>query len=386
MISKVRALLPALALLCGLILFYIEEKIGGGFCSLIAALAISLSVEMTIPERISVRRFLLGWIIGGALGFFVPIAGAAASLLVPLGARFLGDRIERRYRRDKLPATDDKLEDLGTASLSLEVPRIMVLTASLGSMREWIVRISDLMAMSGRKVVTVSWDADTTESIAKVLPRAKISSWSEISTIIDDKSLKSARDAMFCLLFEASKHVVLSNREKLLPQSLRRALKVLRNEGLLLDDLIPGVGHLVIDCSDLDPRFREMLSFIVLLMTVELGARDFVLVVPLLTAISEESLRRMSSADAELISWAISEAVRHGCIVITGPDPSSKVLREFRYALLTRGLIIPERSYIKSILGALQCNPIVEDVLLDIRTGNHVFFRRYIQDRSFIRG
>ncbi len=384
--SKVKVISSILAFLCGLILFYIEKKTGGGFCSIIAASAVSLSVEMAAPGEFSLKRFFLGLVAGGALGFFVPIWGAVASFSVPLGARFLDHKMKKRYEQNKLNLTSDRLKDTGKTGLFLEVPGIVVLTASLRSMREWVVRMSSLMAKGGRKVVVVGWDADTTRSIAEILPRAKISSWSEISTTIDDKRLRSTRDVAFRLLFDVSRNFVPSNKSKLLPQSLGEALKALRNEGLLLDDLIPGVGHLIIDCSDLDPKLREMLSFIVLLIAVGMEARDFVLVVPLLTTISEENLRKISDADAELISWAISEAVRDGCVVVTGPDPSLRVLREFRYALLTRGLVIRGRSYIRSILGALQCNPVLEDVLLDTRTGDLVFFRRNTQDRSFIRG
>lgn len=101
---------------------------------------------------------------------------------------------------------------------------------------------------------------------------------------------------------------------------------IVRAEGLRLEDALPKlVGVLVIDASGLSVKAKNAISLMTLLQSSVYRDRDFLVIAPLLSPLTDEKLNQRIKDE---LKWLISSLSRGGCF-ITSTEESAKFCNEF---------------------------------------------------------
>lgn len=326
--ANIRAIMFTGFLLLGVIIFIAEAYAGrAGFSSFVAGVIVSSSTAYLIGVK-SRKIGVVCVLLSGISSFLGPAVGLPLSVLLPVASLFISGR--KRYEIS--PAARPRSRG------------VLVVAPSIGSICSLTAQISLDLALSGRKLVVVDWDGSVPEALREKGVPFRQARWKDISFSYSGRlgpNYLAIVSIISSLITGIGAEVIASSmRERAsveLPETVRVVRDIIVHEGVLLDDAMPGLGPLVINASDLDLMSKDLVSALVILQSLSFGYRDFILVVPIISPISESSLRA-AGGRIDIVEWVLREAVRRGCVVITGPEPSVVALREFDSFLIARGV------------------------------------------------
>ncbi|MGC8932114.1 MAG: hypothetical protein ACP5KE_03535 [Candidatus Methanodesulfokora sp.] len=325
-----RILLFTISLLLGTIIFIAEAYSGkAGFSSIIAGMIVSFSVVHLL--RIESKRLRVVCIlISGMMGILGPAFGLSLSILLPMTLFLLTSIIKTKQEARSVRKSYSR--------------GILVITPSIGSICNFTAQISLYLVISGKKLVIVDWDGSVSEILRERGVPFRQAGWRDISLSYPGRlgpNYVAVASVISSLITGIGAEIIASAiKERAsveLPETVRLIRDIIAHEGVLLDDAIPGLGPLIINVSDLDLMSRDLVSALVMLQSLSFGYRDFILVIPIISPISENSLRA-AGGRVDIVEWVIREAVKRGCVIVTGPEPSIVALREFDSLIVTRGV------------------------------------------------
>ena len=319
-----------LLFLLGIVIFIAEAYSGrkAGFSSFIAGIMVSFSIIHLLGiENKELRVALI--LLSGIISLLGPAIGMSLSILLPTISHLIG-----RKKKEQRIKQIRKLHSRG----------ILVVAPSIGSICNLVAKISLDLALSGKKLVVVDWDGSVPGLLRERGVPFRQAEWRDISLSYSGRlgpNYLTVASILSSLITGIGAEVIASAvKERAsveLPETVKLIKDIIVHEGVLLDDAMPGLGPLIINTSDLDLMSKDLVSALVMLQSLSFGYRDFVLVVPIISPISESSLRA-AGGRIDVVEWILRETIKKGCIVITGPEPSIIALREFDSLLITRGV------------------------------------------------
>ncbi len=227
-----------------------------------------------------------------------------------------------------------------------EIPSIVVIRASPLEAEEALAKLSILLLKSLYRLVIVDRNGKTIELLEDENIPFKIAKPDEIELLYPGKlgdsfpvilagllsNLTAALPPMIVAAASKRRWDILL-KDQTTPESLRLAIsQIIGPERFLLPDLLPKLGPLVIDLTELESEFsKELTTLLVLLQASVLDFRDFVVVASLFRSIQREVLRGESK---DLTLQLLESLSSGGALISTTYEVDPSVIGCFSSMLL----------------------------------------------------
>jgi hypothetical protein len=233
-----------------------------------------------------------------------PLLAVLVAIILPtISESFsLGDRVLVEKEVEK----EEEMEGRAITPFTREIPSIIVIRASPLQAEEASAKLSIHLLRSLYKLVIVDRNGKSIELLEDENIPFKVAKPDEIELLYPGKlgdsfpvivagllsNLTGAIPSMIVAAASKGRWDILL-KDQTTPESLRLAIsQIVGPERFLLPDLLPKLGPLVIDLTELESEFsKELATLLVLLQTSVLDFRDFVVVAPLFRSIQREVLR-----------------------------------------------------------------------------------------------
>ena len=236
----------------------------------------------------------LAYLVSAVLGVF-------AALVLPTTLEtFSREKIEDKE------AKQGELEKQPGLPFEREIPSLILIRASPLEVEEATARLAIHLVRSLYKLIIIDRSGMASELLEEEGIPFRIAKPDEIELLYPGKlgdSFPVMLAGLLSNLTGAVPSVVIAAasrgrweillKDQTTPESLRLAIKQIAGpERFLIQDLLPKLGPLIVDLSDLESEFsRELATLLVLLQIHALNYRDFVVVASLFRSLQKEVLR-----------------------------------------------------------------------------------------------
>jgi len=259
--------------------------------------------KYNLLERLKTTIFIL--LTSSFLAYLVsPLLGVLLAIILPTISEFF--MLQRSVPVEREVEKEGEIKERPIAPLVREIPSLIVIRSSPSEAEEASARLSIALIRSLYRLIIVDRDGKSIELLEEEGVPFKVAKPDEIELLYPGKlgdsfpvmlagllsNLTGAIPSMIVATASKGRWDILL-KDQTTPESLRLVIKqIVGPERFLLPDLLPKLGPLIVDLSDLESEFsKELATLLVLLQVSVLDYRDFVVVASLFRSLQREVLR-----------------------------------------------------------------------------------------------
>jgi len=273
------------------------------------------------------------------ISFFIaylisPLLGVLVAIILPTISEsfyFQGIVLSKKELKQ------EEIKEQPTTPFIREIPSLIVIRASPSEAEEALAKLSIYLIRSLYRLVIIDRDGRSIKLLEEKKIPFRIAKPDEIEFLYPGRlgesfpvilasilsNLTGAIPSMIVAAASKGRWDILL-KDQTTPESFRLAIKqIVGPERFLLPDLLPKLGPLIIDLTDLESEFsKELATLLVLLQVSALDYRDFVVVASLFRSLQREILRGESK---DLILQLLESLSSKGALISTTyeVDPSA---------------------------------------------------------------
>jgi len=254
-------------------------------------------------ERIKPTIFIL--LTSSFLAYLLsPLLGVLLAIILPtISESFI---LQRTVSGEKEVEKEGEIKQIPIVPLVREIPSLIVIRSSPFEAEEASARLSIALISSLYRLIIIDRDGKSIELLEEEGVPFKVAKPDEIELLYPGKlgdsfpvmlagllsNLTGAIPSIIVAAASKGRWDILL-KDQTTPDSLRLVIKqIVGPERFLLPDLLPKLGPLIVDLSDLESEFsKELATLLVLLQVSVLDYRDFVVVASLFRTLQREVLR-----------------------------------------------------------------------------------------------